>query len=242
MARDAVATATEQITQGVIFRMFSYPPFKNAASAFTATEVASGVELVVPTHGHANTVEATRARNFYFKMALHPFSMHIFDQAANGNSEEYFRTSAKRRLKSLKDYIDAMTRTHSVAQEFEPVRVGREWSIYKDSFLVRSTSCWPEASRRAQAITDMLEEYGMLQDDTADNEAGVCDTRYTQMATDLGTLIKLLKRELAKGMTAQAHHLYRISSRAASHFAMRRYRLPRDVQQGADVRGNQDRA
>ena len=170
-----------------------------ASSAFTASNVACGVEVFDPTHGHANSTEATKARNFFFKMAMHPFSLHIFDQAANGPDKDYFRAAAKNKLQSLMNYADSMAKTQSLAQSFAPVKVGKDWMIYRNSFLVGAVEVWPEADKRVKAITQMLDDFGLLQEDTHDNEAGVCDDRYTQMVRDFGVLVSLIKSELAKG-------------------------------------------
>lgn len=179
--------------------MLSFPPFKYGANVFTASEVACGVELVEPTRGHTNTAEATRARNVYFRLAVHPYSMHIFDFAANCRTRECFREAARNKLNSLMDYADLMAKTQELAQGFNPVKVGQDWLMYKESFLVKAVKSWPEADKRVKAITSMLDEFGMLQEDTFDNEAGVCDTRYTEMMGDMGVLVSLIKDELMKG-------------------------------------------
>lgn len=69
----------------------------------------------------------------------------------------------------------------------------------RDSILVRALHEWPEAKAKIDAIAGMLTDAGMLQEDTFDNEAGVCDASYYKMLDDFTDLLKIIDGELEDG-------------------------------------------
>jgi len=97
------------------------------------------------------------------------------------------------------DLTETIEGTQLVARDFAPVAVGRSWILHTDSFIVKALEPWPPARRFIQSITIMLEEFGMLQADTFDNEPGVCVRRYREMVSDLGNLVTIIKTEMVKG-------------------------------------------
>jgi hypothetical protein len=157
--------------------MFSFPPF-GRGSVFTAEKVVSGIQLVSPSFSHDVDAVTTSTRNFHFRLALHPYSLHILDQAAHTTNKELFMQNIDLQLNELLSLHKQMYQILRQATNFVPVVVGRYWLTMKDSLLVKSLSPWDLARTHIDKITSMLLEFGMLQEDTFDNEAGVCAIRY----------------------------------------------------------------
>jgi hypothetical protein len=182
--------------------MFAFPPFISGATAFSADEVFCGVALVQPTHGHNSSTEANKVRSYNFRLALHPYTMHVFDKAAHRNSANagIFRNAVMDEFKKLLDSTDTIANSQCSAQrQFRPVITGATWSVYKDSFLISSLEPWTEAKRLIASITGMMEEFNMLDGQIRTYDGEQIRARYDAMVKDYGVLVSLIKSELRKG-------------------------------------------
>ena len=179
-------------------KMFSFPPF-GRGSVFTASKVVSGIQLVSPSHSHDVDEVAASTRDHFFRMALHPFSLHVMDKAARTTNKERFIQSLDEALNELHNSHKQLYQILRQATNFVPVVVGHFWLSAKDSFLIKAVSPWDLAVTHINKITSMLQEFGLLQEDTFDNEAGVCAIRYYDMVDDLSKLTNLIHGELQKG-------------------------------------------
>ena len=182
--------------------MFAFPPFISGASSFSAEEVFCGVALVQPTHGHNSSVEANKVRSYNFRLALHPYTLHVLDNAAHRNSANVagFRDAVMSEFKKLLDFTDTVSRSQtSASRNFRPVVTGATWSLYKDCFLIKALSPWMAANALITSITQMMEEFDMLDGETRSYEGSHFRSRYDAMVKDYGDLVNLIKSELRKG-------------------------------------------
>ena len=177
--------------------MFSFPPFESG-SVFTSTEVRTGVELVLPTHSHATTESVATTRNFHFRLALHPYS-EILNNAATTNNISVFGRAIRQEFGVLLQQKEDFYKARRQARGFDPIAIGRLWMSARGSLLVHALQDLPEAKARTEAITNMLQDAGMLQEDTLDNEAGVCEVGYYKMLEDLSVLLGMVSKQLDDG-------------------------------------------
>ncbi|CBY07717.1 unnamed protein product [Oikopleura dioica] len=129
-------------------------------------------------------------------MAMHPYSRAILDNAASTNNKSVFGRVLITNLDQLAEEKKRMNRSVHQARGFEPIAMGQTWMTARDSILIKALHEWPEAKARIDAIAGMLHDNGLLQDDTADNEYGVCDVRYYKMIDDFTELLKIIDSEL----------------------------------------------